>query len=95
MVSNLFGFCCTKRNKDDIGSLSYDARDILANNPGLGEVFSCLKRIEDTFFRQPIKDLDDLIERLQDGAGYEDQRDGTYMTAEGDNAGKKIEINNV
>lgn len=51
MVSNIFGFCCTKRHKDEIGTLSYDARDILANNPGLGEVFSCLKRVEDAFFR--------------------------------------------
>jgi len=40
MVSNLFNFCCTKRNKEDISSLSYDARDVLANNPGLGEIFS-------------------------------------------------------
>jgi hypothetical protein len=68
MISNVFQFCCTKRSKEDIGSLSYDARDVLANNQGLGEIFRAIKQIEDGFFKQPLKELEDLIERLQDGA---------------------------
>ena len=63
MFAEVFGFCCTKRQKDDI-ALAYDARDVLSNNPGLGEVFKAIKTIEDNFFRQPLKELDDLIERL-------------------------------
>ena len=68
MISSLFQTCCTKRNKDDIGSLSFSARDMLANNPGLGEIFGAIKAIEDGFFKQPLKDLEDLIDRLHDGA---------------------------
>lgn len=46
MFTNLFGFCCTKRNKDDV-SFPFDMTNVLANNPGLSEVFRCLRNVED------------------------------------------------
>lgn len=49
MLSNIFGFCCTNRTKDDMDHLPYDARDVLNNNPGLGEVFKMVKQVEDHF----------------------------------------------
>jgi hypothetical protein len=42
--------CCVNPSTQDIGQLPFNCRDVLENNPGLGEVFKVIKQVEDSFF---------------------------------------------
>jgi hypothetical protein len=63
MVSNIFGFCCASRSKDDIGRLPFDALNMLSSHKELSAVFKVIKKVEDEFFFQPmLKDIEYLID---------------------------------
>jgi hypothetical protein len=62
MFARLFGTCCIERSKEDT---SFDPRNTLANNDNLSEIFRQIKRVENQHFKQPIKDIKDLLDRLE------------------------------
>lgn len=72
-----------------MGSLPFDARDVLNNTPGLGEVFRVIKLIEDQMLHQGIKELDHLVSLLDDAVTESEYRGNTYKT-EGQFSGRKI-----
>lgn len=63
-----------------MGSLPFDARDVLNNSKGLGEVFRVIKQIEDQMLHQGIKELDHLVSLLDDAVTESEYRGNTYKT---------------
>lgn len=75
MFARLFGTCCVERHKEDI---SFDPRNTLANNDNLSEIFRQIKRVENHHFKQPIKDIEDLLDRLESEIEYDDLDSDNY-----------------
>ena len=63
-----------------MGSLPFDARDVLNNSKGLGEVFRVIKQIEDQMLHHGIKELDHLVSLLDDAVTESEYRGNTYKT---------------